>query len=219
MSLSSLKAQEKNANDSITVSGIIAKYIQALGGRANLEKIYSEGFEASGEYQGKTMVIKMQRANEGQMMSNILMDGKGIQKTVWNGKNGYVIENGVKSPLPRDVRKELLKNQPLFPELDSAFVNKLQLAGVKTVAGERSYVLRGDDIIYYYSIKTGLKTGETLVHTVNRNTVVVPTTYGDYKEVSGIKFPFEFTQRIGDITVDYKISDYSINQVSDDVFQ
>ena len=48
----------------------------------------------------------------------------------------------------------------------------------------------------------------------------IPITFSDYREVEGVKFPFGLSQSMGPMTLNFEVSDISVNTgVSDADFE
>ena len=71
----------------------------------------------------------------------------------------------------------------------------------------------------YYDTKSGLKVAETKTVEQAGNKISQTTNYGDYREVKGVKMPFNIIQNVG-FELDIKMSEVKINEgVSDADFQ
>lgn len=70
--------------------------------------------------QGMELIIKSQKALGGKLLQEISAMGNTAQKMVFDGKDGYMMMMGNKTPLPEDIKTALLKNTSLFEELDFA---------------------------------------------------------------------------------------------------
>ena len=151
----------------------------------------------------------------GKMMMDIKMMGNTMQKIVFDGKDGYMEAQGQKMPLPAEQKTEMAKDSELFPELGFAKSADYKVAGIEQYNGEDSYVVKGKDVTYYYSVKTGLKTGE--VKSAGGQTI--PTTYADYRDVAGVKVPYKFTQNMGGMDVEFIVKDIKANQAKDADFK
>ena len=206
-------------NTNVTVASIGENYIKAIGGKAAVDKITSYGFEADAEAQGMPLHLKMVRKNNGAMGMDVSVSGQPFQRIAWDGTDGYVSMQGQKTPIPADAKAELGKVKDLFPELNFGSNTSLVMDGKETINGEESYKLKGNNIIYYYSVKTGLKTGETKTQSMGGQEMTIPTTYADYKDVSGVKFPFTFSQSLMGQDIKYTITGYTINSAKDEDFK
>ncbi|WP_435524832.1 hypothetical protein [Chryseobacterium indoltheticum] len=93
------------------------------------------------------------------------------------------------------------------------------MAGIEKINGEDSYAIKAGDKAYYYSVKTGLKTGETETVKAQGQTFTVPTTFADYKDVSGVKMPYSITVNQMGMDMVMKVKSYEVNQAKDSDFK
>ncbi len=71
----------------------------------------------------------------------------------------------------------------------------------------------------YYDTKTGLKVAEAKTVEQGANKMTQMTSYADYREVKGVKVPFNIIQNVG-FELDIKMSEVKINEgVSDADFE
>lgn len=142
------------------------------------------------------------------------MMGNTLQKIVFDGKDGFVEAQGQKMPL-NDKQKASMTEPELFPELAFSKSTELKLAGIEKYNNEDSYVVKGPKQTYYYSVKTGLKTGE--IKTGEGG--AMPTSFSDYKDVSGVKLPFTIIQNMGGMEINLAVQSYQLNQAKDSDFK
>jgi len=206
-------AQKVDAN--VTLGSVADQYIKAIGGAAAVQKITSISTEATTKVQGMDMSMKMIQAKGGKMAMNISMMGNTIQKIVFDGKDGYMEVQGQKKTLDDKQKADMSKETELFPELGFAKNATLKLAGIEKYNNEDSYVVKGDKVTYYYSVATGLKTGEVKAGEAGS----VPTSYADYKDVSGVKLPFTIIQNMGGMEINLAVKSYVLNQAKDSEFK
>ncbi len=209
------KPTAQKVDASVTIGSVADKYINAIGGAAAVQKITSIATDATTKVQGMDMSMKMVQAKGGKMSMNISMMGNTVQKIVFDGKEGYMEAQGQKKPLSDKQKAEMSKDTELFPELTFAKSAEYKLAGIEKYNNEDSYVVKGAKETYYYSVKTGLKTGE--VKTGEGGSI--PTSYADYKEVSGVKLPFTIIQNMGGMDINLTVKSYLVNQAKDSDFK
>ncbi|WP_426276541.1 M16 family metallopeptidase [Chryseobacterium sp. S-02] len=209
--------QKVDAN--VTVASVVDKYIAAIGGKANLAKITSYTTNATMSMQGQNLDFKIVKAQGGKELQTISMGAMTVQKQVFDGKTGYSEQGGQKVPMSKEEIAENLKNTELFEELGFAKSADYKLAGIEKINGEDSYAIKSDDKTYYYSVKTGLKTGETETVKAQGQTMTIPTTFADYKDVSGVKMPYTITVNQMGMDMVMKVKSYEINQAKDSDFK
>lgn len=205
------KPLAKKVDANVTAETVGKKYIDAIGGEANVKKIKSVSTEASAKLQGMELTMLSTMAEGGKTRTEVKMMGQTMQKMVFDGKAGYMEAQGQKMPMPADAAAELA-NRALFPELD---FKGAQLSGIENFNGEDCYVVKSGTTTYYYSVKTGLKTGE--VRTIAGQTI--PTMFADYRDVSGVKMPFKITQTIGGMNLEMTVTSQQVNVAKDSDFQ
>ncbi len=210
-------AQKVDAN--VTVASVVDKYIAAIGGKANLAKVTSYTTNASMSMQGQTLDFKITKAQGGKELQTVSMGAMTVQKQVFDGKTGYSEQGGQKVPMSKEEIAENLKNTELFEELGFAKSADYKLAGIEKINGEDSYAIKSGDKAYYYSVKTGLKTGETETVKAQGQTMTIPTTFADYKDVSGVKMPYTITVNQMGMDMVMKVKSYEVNQAKDSDFK
>ena len=212
------KPETKKIADGVTAESIGQKYIAAIGGKANVEKINSLQMNASATTQGMTIETAILYAKGGKTSVEMKMMGQTIQKIVFDGKDGYMMVQGQKQPLPAELKEKLSANKEIFPELDFNAKNTT-LRGIENINGEDAYAVKKGHKTYFYSVKTGLKTGESETQNMQGQEIIVPTYYSDYKEVSGVKSPFKISQNMGGIEMNFEVKSYEINKATDKDFK
>ncbi|SHF32211.1 M16 family metallopeptidase [Chryseobacterium sp. OV279] len=208
------KAAAQKVDAAVTTASVADKYINAIGGLAAVQKITSITTDASTKVQGMEMNMKLVQAKGGKMLMDMKMMGNTVQKIVFDGKEGYIEGQGKKMPLT-DKQKADMADPELFPELAFAKSADYKVTGIEKYNNEDSYVVKGPKDTYYYSVKTGLKTGETK----SSDGGSIPTSFADYKEVSGVKFPFTIIQNMGGMDINLAVKSREVNQAKDSDFK
>ena len=212
------KPETKKIAAGVTAESIGQKYIAAIGGKANVEKINSLAMNSSATVQGMTLETTTLAAKGGKSSVEMKMMGQTMQKIVFDGKDGYMMVQGQKQPLPAELKEKLSASKEIFPELDFNTKNTT-LRGIENINGEDAYAVKKGNKTYFYSVKTGLKTGESETQNMQGQEIIVPTYYSDYKEVSGVKLPFKISQNMGGIEMNFEVKSYEINKATDKDFK
>ena len=213
------KPTAQKVDASVTVASIADKYINAIGGLAAVQKINSITSEATISMQGQNIDFKIIKAQGGKELTTVSAMGQTVQKQVFDGKSGYSEQMGNKVVMTKEEIADNLKNTELFEELGFAKSGDYKLAGIEKVNGEDSYVVKSNNKTYYYSVKTGLKTGETETTKVQGKEVSIPTTFSDYKEVAGVKMPYTISVNQMGMDMTMKVKSYQVNQAKDTDFK
>lgn len=209
------KPQVQKVDANVTLGSIADKYLNAIGGAAAAQKITSVTMDAAGKIQGMDMNITQIQAKGGKTAMEVKMMGQTVQKMVFDGKDGYMAMQGQKIPMKDEQKKSMQKETEIFPELGFAKSTSLKLAGIEKYNNEDSYVVKGEGVTYYYSVATGLKNGE--VKTEEGQSV--PTVFSNYKDVSGVKFPFTIAQNMGGMDIVLDVKSVKLNEAKDSDFK
>ncbi|MGE6394924.1 M16 family metallopeptidase [Chryseobacterium scophthalmum] len=213
------KPTAQKVDASVTVASVVDKYINAIGGKANLSKVSSYTTNASMSMQGQNLDFKIVKAQGGKELQTVSAGGMTVQKQVFDGKTGYSEQMGQKVQMTKEEITDNLKNTELFEELGFAKSADYKLTGIEKINGEDSYAIKAGDKAYYYSVKTGLKTGESETVSAQGQTFTVPTTFADYKDVAGVKMPYTITVNQMGMDMVMKVKSYELNQAKDSDFK
>lgn len=212
------RPEVKQLDASLTVESVGQKYIDAIGGKAKLDKINSLTMNAVANMQGMELEMITTQAKGGKSIVEMKMMGQVMQKIVFDGKDGFVQAQGQKIPLPEEEKANFLKNTEIFSEL--AFnSNNQELKGFENVNGEEAYAVKSGDKTLFYSVESGLKLGEIAVQKAQGQEIAVPTYYSDYKEVEGIKLPFKLSSNMGGMDITFEVKSYEFNKAKDADFK
>jgi len=201
----------------VTINTVIDKYINAIGGKSNLDKVKSVYFKAEAEVQpGMVLTLLLKKTAKGQFFQDVSAMGNSMNKQVFDGKKGYVVLQGQKRDMTADEIKKVLDETELFSEL-SYTAKGAKLMGIEDVNGEKAYKVKvSDKRTSYYSVNTGLKLKE--VRTVPSG--VSSIFYSDFKDVKGVKFPFKMEQQMGPQKFDFIVKEVKVNEgISDADFK
>lgn len=213
------KPTAQKIDPSVTVASVVDKYINAIGGKANLSKVNSYTMTGSMSMQGQNIDIKTTKAQGGKEIQTVSMGAMTLQKQVFDGKTGYSEQGGQKVQMTKEQIADNLKTTELFEELGFSKSGDYKLTGIEKINGEDSYAIKSGDKAYYYSVKTGLKTGETETVSAQGQTFTVPTTFADYKDVAGVKMPYTITVNQMGAEMVMKVKSYEVNQAKDSDFK
>lgn len=169
--------------------------------------------------QGQNIDLKMVKAQGGKELTQVTAMGQVVQKQVFDGKTGYSEQMGQKVPMKPEQIAEKQKNTELFEEMAFAKSPEYKLMGIEKIGGEDSYAIKGPETTYYYSVKSGLKTGETRTVKAQGQQISVPTVFSDYKDVAGVKMPYSITVNQMGMDMTMNVKSYEINQAKEADFK
>ena len=195
----------------VTAQSVIENYLDAIGGRAVLEKVKTVSIFASGEVQGMALNFQLIRTSDNQFMQNIEMMGRSMSKQVFNGENGYAMMQGQKMDLnPQQAAMIKDEAQPFYElHLDPKAIS---LEGIEKVDGENAYKVKvSGNRVAFYNVTSGQKIQEITTTEMMGQTIESTMKFGDYKEASGIMFPFYLGQMMGPQLIEYTIEKIEVN--------
>jgi len=206
--------------EGITANGVLTKYLNAVGGMEKLEAVRSYALTAEAETQGMKLNLELKKTASNQFMQDIRVMGNSVSKQVLNGESGYVIMQGQRKDLGPEELKLVKEESAPFPELDY-LNNDILLEGVETIDGKKAFKVKvTDQKSIFYDADNGLKIREVNTAEMQGQQMQQILIYGDYREVSGIQFPFKLTQSMGPQSMEFSVQEIKVNEgVSDADFE
>lgn len=208
---------KREAPKGVTLQSVMDNYIKAIGGEKAIAGVKSMAMKGSATIPGAPAPITMvsKRTANGKSLTIINMEGMGeLSKQVVNDKGGYSSGQGQRVDLTAEEFAEA-KAKGLFSERTMAKDGKSTLEGIESINGTDAYVVKSGKQTFYYDVATGLKISESTDEEVQGQKMQVVISYGDYREVKGIKVPHQMSVNQG-IEIDFKMAEVKINEgVSD----
>lgn len=210
----------------ITSEQLIDNYTMALTSttskKAAIKKLKTiKNFERVYEFKGdqipfaiKSTEVFVAPLTEGQKLEG---GGQVIQQSFYNGKTGFTLDNrSGKTELTEEELTSKSKSNGIIPEINYA-KNGLshQLVGIENMNGVDYYVMKTVDgkneSFDYFNKTTFMK--EKTINIMNRDgkTMESTITYGDFKEVNGMKFAHAITQSFGPMVLSGTIISLTVN--------
>lgn len=201
----------------VTVTSVIENYIKAIGGKDKVNAVKSVMFSASGKIQGIDLTYTSKAAAPNKFSDVVTGMGQTLSKQVFDGTKGYAEQQGRRKDLEGKELEELLGKKAPFEDL--TYINGT-LDRIEAIDGKNTYVIKYKSQEIFYDVTSGLKIKSTKKVKGPQGEVIVPTSYANYKEVNGIKFPYEISQKMGPMDLNFEIKEVKINEgVSDTDFQ
>ena len=207
---------EATIPEGMSAQTVLEKYIEAIGGKDKLMGVQSYSMIAEAEMQGMILNLEVKKTSKNQYMQDVKVMGNSMSKQVVDGDKGYMVMQGQRKDLGEDELKKVKEESAPFPELNLLNTD-VALEGVEVIDGKKAYKIKiSDEKTSFYDIETGLKVQDALSVEAQGQQVNTTFDYTDYKEVSGIKFPFLFIQTMGPQKFDYIVKEIKVNEgVSD----
>ncbi|WP_040497197.1 insulinase family protein [Fulvivirga imtechensis] len=211
----------------LTAEKVIDNYISALGGEEKLSSVKAIKMDMSAEMMGNAIDMKVIKKVPEKLLIEVSMGGNVMSKQLLNDDEAVVMQMGNKVPVNEEAKEQLLLASYPFPALQYEKLGvKIELTGVEKIDGKDAYAIEvtypsGSKLIEYYDAGSGLKVQETKTQKTPQGEMSLSTTYSDYKEVDGIKFPYLVVQPMGGgMKLNVKTQNIEINpEVGEDTFK
>ncbi|KQC30904.1 M16 family metallopeptidase [Flagellimonas eckloniae] len=211
------KTEKPDYNASVpegtTVESILEKYIEVIGGKEKLESVESYALSAEAEMQGMKLELEMKKTTKDQFMQDVKVMGNSMQKQVLDGDKGYMVAQGQRKDLSPEEIERIKEESAAFPELNYLVAGNISLEGIEAIGDKKAYKLNiTDKKSSFYDIETGLKLQEVSTEEVQGQQMANTLQFSDYKEVSGIKFPFKLNQTMGPQNFEFIVKEIKVNE-------
>jgi len=182
--------------EGLTASQVMNNYINAIGGRDLLESVNTLVFKAEVTIPGAPfrpqMTMKKMTPNKSSTKMEVNMNGQKmtLMKSSFDGEAGYIEQQGQRKAMDEKEINRAKAVKGIFEELYYS-EDEIELMSINSIDFKDAYkvkITEGEKISYrYYSVDSGLLLS---VEEQDDNNNIVSTNYSDYRDVNGIKFPF-----------------------------
>ena len=205
----------------VTAKSVIDTYIKAIGGEKAASAVKTIVMNGSTTIPQAPSPLSFTSKIDvkGRMMVELAMGTMSLMKQVVNDKGGYVMQQGQRQNIEGVALAEMKAGATPFEELSLSKKQDLTLDSIESVNGKDAYAVKNGKTTYFYDVTSGLKLAESKVVEQGGQSMTQTTNFGDYKEIKGVKVPFNIIQNVG-FELDIKMSEVKINEgVSDTDFQ
>lgn len=196
----------------VSAKSILEKYITAIGGKDKLESVNTLAMMAAAEMQGMKLDLNVKKTSSNQLMQDVQMMGNSVSKQVVNGDKGYMVMQGQRKDLEEKELKAIKKESAPFTELQLLNDESVVIEGMEMVGDKNTYKLKvGENKSAFFDAETGLKLQEVTITEMQGQQIASTSNFEDYKEVSGILFPFKILQTVGPQSFEFIVSEIKVN--------
>ncbi|MDR2466684.1 MAG: insulinase family protein [Prevotellaceae bacterium] len=199
-------------------SEIIDKYLEALGGKAAIDRIEDCETVTETTVMGQTMEIRKIVKRPHFFLTTMSVGGSTMQKIVFDGKTVKLIAPGNEREFTEGKEFESLTGEAsICPEAEYAAKGvKLKAKGIEKVNGRDARLLevtKGDHLVVdFFDVETGLKVKTVTSVDTPQGLVQTSVEYGDYRETGGVKFPWTMKTSISGMIIDAKVKTCAVNK-------
>ena len=194
---------DRTVPDSVNVNDVIAKYINAIGGEENLDKVSKMLQWWKMDINDTELFLKNKYMLPNKRLSTYSNKDIIVLKTVFNGEYGYVEKSGKKSKIIGNEFLKLSLEKSIFPIRH--YLNEGYLLTIESqlpLKGEESYKIRveaphGEIALLYFRISDGFLIKKEVID-IKTNDVISSYNYSDFKTFENIVFPYKVETKFKD---------------------
>ena len=212
---------KKEVPKGMTAKTVLDNYIKAIGGEKAALAVKTIAMTGSTSIPQAPAPLSYNSKFDvkGKLVVELAMGGMSIMKQVVNEKGGFVIQQGQRMDLTGKDLEEMKAAATPIEELNLLKKPEVTLTGIEMVNGTEVYALKNGNTTLYYDVNSGLKIGDLITMEQGGQTMNKTNSYLDYREVKGVKVPFNLVQNVG-FELNIKMTDVKINEgVSDADFK
>ncbi len=208
-----------------SVDQILDKYVQAIGGKAAIEKLTSRfqkgSFEIAAFGASGTAEIYEKAPNKTVAVINIA--GFGVVQEGFDGKVGWAVDpqNGLREKSGAELASAKLDAEFLKPIKLKLLYPKIVVKGKDKVGDKEVYVVEATPVessaeTWYFDTQSGLMLRQDADREGPQGKQSIQVFLDNYKEVDGVKVPFTLHQVTSAFTIDIKFEEVKHNVPVDD---
>mgnify|MGYP003632967463 CR=1 FL=1 len=207
---------------------VIDTFVEKVGGKDMIMSIESTTVTGTIDIPmaGIKGSMKMYAAKPGKMAMVMELPGFGKTETGYDGEYGWSSD-----PMqgPRLLTEEEVSDLAEQADPNSAAKHReiydvISYAGEVQFSGQKAHKIsltrpNGRESTEFYSVESGMLIGQEAVQASPMGEIKITTNLSDYKEFGGMKMPTKMVQNIGPQQIVMTITDATINNVDNTVFE
>ena len=206
-------AMKKSVPAGVTAKSVLENYIKAIGGEKAVGAVKTISNVSAGEIQGTQLELLTKSVIGSKFVFEMKGMGMTFVKQVINDKTGYMTQQGQRKDLDAEKIADIKANGMPFSELNLIKDTSITLDGIEAFNGADAYVIKSGKSTIYFDVTSGLKIAKATVQEAGGQKVTQTMTYGDYKEVKGVKVPYKTTLSLGPQEIEFLFCSQSTNLV------
>lgn len=219
------KPDAKPAAKLPTVDQVLDKYVQAIGGKAAIEKQTSRTAKGTFELPafGASGTAEVYAKAPNKTATTINIAGFGVVQEVFDGKTGWSSDpqGGLREKAGAELASTKLDSEFYKPVKLKQLYPKIVVKGTDKVGDKEVYVLEATPVessteTWYFDTQTGLILREDAERESPQGKQAIQVFYEDYKEVDGVKIAFSIRQVSPAFTLMIKMEEIKHNVPVDD---
>lgn len=204
---------KKDIPKDVTFKSVLDKYIAAIGGEKAVKAVKTISMKGSTTIpQAPSPLSFTSKADsKGKLNVELAMGTMSLMKQVVNETSAYALQQGQRKNFEGSELAEMKSSAVLFEELDLSKKEGISLDGIENFNGKEAYAIKNGKTTLYYDVASGLKIAVSKTMEQAGKSITQTINYGDYRDVKGVKIPFNIIQNVG-FELDIKMSEVTINE-------
>ena len=194
----------------VTAQTVLNNYINVIGGEKAVKNVKTLAIYSSGTVQGTALELVVKSAPK-KLGVEMKAMGMTMMKQVVNEKEAYMVQQGQRQDFKDQELKDMQANATTFKELALLTDKDVTLLGIENINGADAYAVKSGKSTYFYDVKTGFKVAEAKELEQAGQKMTQTTYYQDYKDVKGLKFPYQTIMNVG-IEIELTTTEVKINE-------
>ena len=194
----------------VTAQSVLNNYINAIGGEKAVKNVKTLAIYSSGTVQGTALELVVKSAPK-KLGVEMKAMGMTMMKQVVNEKEAYMVQQGQRQDFKDQELKDMQADATTFKELALLTDKDVTLSGIENINGADAYAIKSGKSTYFYDVKTGFKVAEAKELEQAGQKMTQTTYYQDYKDVKGLKFPYQTIMNVG-IEIELTTTEVKINE-------
>ena len=194
----------------VTAQTVLNNYINVIGGEKAVKNVKTLAIYSSGTVQGTALELVVKSAPK-KLGVEMKAMGMTMMKQVVNEKEAYMVQQGQRQDFKDQELKDMQADATTFKELALLTDKDVTLSGIENINGADAYAVKSGKSTYFYDVKTGFKVAEAKELEQAGQKMTQTTYYQDYKDVKGLKFPYQTIMNVG-IEIELTTTEVKINE-------
>jgi zinc protease len=194
----------------VTAQTVLNNYINVIGGEKAIKNVKTLAIYSSGTVQGTALELVVKSAPK-KLGVEMKAMGMTMMKQVVNEKEAYMVQQGQRQDFKDQELKDMQADATTFKELALLTDKDVTLSGIENINGADAYAIKSGKSTYFYDVKTGFKVAEAKELEQAGQKMTQTTYYQDYKDVKGLKFPYQTIMNVG-IEIELTTTEVKINE-------
>lgn len=207
--------------EGLTALDVINKYVDVTGGRENYLSVKDRTTIMTGKMLSREFSVTIQQKAPDKLRQEI-HSGPATQTFIFDGTKAVMKMGDNTTPIgDKELNQTKIEAQMNFLLDPEAYGVIPRLVGIETIDSTVCYEvsMTSDSSTtwdQYYDTDSGLKVKEIRDIETPQGKFKEESSYSDYKDVSGIKYPFKIIQTIGKQTAEMNVESITVNAGLDD---